>query len=129
MKLLTLFLLYSIVIKQFFSAYFKKLRSKLIPILRSCYFSENILSLKSYYQLSYISLWLTGILLTIGNILIKSWNVHVHFTLDWSNAAWRIWWLQQSIKPCKLNESVVAITNSSCGYLLTFVWVFWFLKV
>ena len=33
------------------------------------------------------------------------------------------------IKPCKLNESVVAITNTSCIYLLTCVWVFCFLKV
>ena len=129
MKLLTLFLLYSIVIKQFFLAYFKKPRCKLIPILRFCYFSENILSLKSYYQFPYVSVWLTGILLTIGNILIKSWNVHVHFALDWSNTAWPIWWLKQSIKPCKLNESVVAISNTSCVYLLIFVWVFCFLKV
>ena len=129
MKLLTLFVLYSIVIKEFFLAYFKKPRCKLIPILRFCYFSENIVSLKSYYQLSYVSVWLTGILLTIGNILIKSWNVHVHFALDWSNAAWPIWWLKQSIKPCKLNEPVVTITNTSCVYLLTFVWVFCFLKV
>ena len=90
---------------------------------------ENTFSLKSYYQLSYVSVWLTGILLTIGNILIKSWNVHVHFALDWSNAAWPIWWLKQSIKLCKLNESVVAITNTSCFYLLTCVWVFCFLKV
>ena len=90
-----------------------------------CYFSESILSLKSYYRHSYVSVWLIGILLTIGNILIKSWNVHVHFALDWSNAAWPIWWLKQSIKPCKLNESLVAITNMSCVYLLTFVWVFW----
>ena len=33
------------------------------------------------------------------------------------------------IKPCKLNESVFAITNTSCVYLLTCVWVFCFLKV
>ena len=33
------------------------------------------------------------------------------------------------IKPCKLNESVVAITNTICVYLLTCVWVFCFLKV
>ena len=33
------------------------------------------------------------------------------------------------IKPCKLNESVVAITNTSRVYLLTYVWVFCFLKV
>ena len=33
------------------------------------------------------------------------------------------------IKPCKLNESVVAITNTSRDYLLTYVWVFCFLKV
>ena len=39
-----------------------------------------------------------------------------------------IWWLKQSIKLCKLNESVVAITNTSCVYLLTCVWVFYFLK-
>ena len=129
MKLLTLFVLYSIVIKEFFLAYFKKPRCKLIPILRFCYFSENIVSLKSYYQLSYVSVWLTGILLTIANILIKSWNVHFHLALDWSNAAWPIWWLKQSIKPCKLNESVVAITNTSYVYLLIFVWVFYFLKV
>ena len=92
--------------------------------MRFCYSLENILSLKSYYQLSYLSVWLTGILLTIADILIKSWNVHFHLTLDWSNATWPIWWLKQSIKPCKLNESVVAITNTSCVYLLTCVWVF-----
>ena len=33
------------------------------------------------------------------------------------------------IKPYKLNESVVAITKTSCVYLLTCVWVFCFLKV
>ena len=104
MKLLTLFVLYSIVIKEFFLAYFKKPRCKLIPILRFCYFSANILSLKSYYQFSYVSI--TGILLTIGNILIKSWNVHVHFALELSNAAWPTQWLKQSIKPCELNESI-----------------------
>ena len=32
---------------------------------------ENTLSLKSYYQLSYVSAWLTGMLLTIANILMK----------------------------------------------------------
>ena len=101
----------------------------MIPILKFCYFSENILSLKSYYQLSYVSVWLTGILLTIANILIKSWNVHFHLALDWSNAAWPIWWLKQSIKPCKLNESVFAITNTSCVYLLTCVWIFCFSKL
>ena len=82
--------------------------------MRFCYFSENILSLNSYYQLSYASIWLTGILLTIANILIKSWNVHFHFALDWSNVVWPIWWLRQSIKLCKRNESVVVITNTRC---------------
>ena len=113
MKLLTVFLLYSIAIKQFFLAYFKKLRCKLIPVLRFCYFSENMLSAKSYNQLSYVFVWLTGILLTIVNILIENWNAHFQFAFDWSNAAWPIWWLKQSIKPCKLNESVIAITNTS----------------
>ena len=32
---------------------------------------EITLSLKSYYQLSYVSVLLTGILLTIVNILMK----------------------------------------------------------
>ena len=113
MKLVTVFLLYSLAIKQFFLAYFKKLRCKLIPVLRFCYFSENILSAKSYNQLSYVFVWLTGILLTIANILIEKWNPHFQFALDWSNAAWPIWWLKQSIKPCKLNESVIATTNTS----------------
>ena len=113
MKLLTVFLLYSIAIKQFFLAYFKKLRCKLIPVLRFCYFSENMLSAKSYNQLSYVFVWLTGILLTIVNILIENWNAHFQFAFDWSNAAWPIWWLKQSIKPCKLNASVIAITNTS----------------
>ena len=90
-----------------------------------CYFLENILSLKSYYQLSYVSILLTGVLLTITNILIKSWNV----ALDWSNAVWPTWWLKQSIKPCKPNESVVAIINMSCVYLFSRVWVFCFLNV
>ena len=85
-------------------------------------------SLKPCYKLSYVSVWLTGILLTIANILIKSWNVHFHLALDWSNAAWQIWWLKQLIKPCKLNELVVAITNMSCVYLLTCLWMFSFLK-
>ena len=98
---------------------------KLIRILRFCYFSVNILSLKTYYQLSYVSLWLTGILLTI--VIIKSWNVYFHFALDWSNTTWPIWWLRQSITSCKLNESVVAITNMNCVYILSFVWAscFW----
>ena len=100
-----------------------------MPILRFYYFPENLLCLKSYYQLSYVSVWLTEILLPIANILIKSWYVYFHLALDRSNAAWPIWWLKQSIKPCKLNESVVAITNTSCVYLLTCVWVFYFLKV
>ena len=99
MKLLTLFLLYSIFIKHFFLAYFKKPTCKLIPILRFCYFSGNILSLKSYYQVSYVSVWITGISLAIDNILIKRWNGHVHFALDLSNVAWPVWWLKQSIKP------------------------------
>ena len=101
----------------------------MIPILRFCYFSKNKVSLKSYYQLSYVSVWLTGILLTIANIVIKSWNVHFHLALDQSNAAWPIWWLKQLIKPCKLNESLVAITNRGCIYFLTWVRVFCFLKV
>ena len=50
-------------------------------------YSENMPSLKSYYQLSYVSIWLTGILLTIANILIKSLNVYFHLVLDWRNAA------------------------------------------
>ena len=129
MKLLTLFRLYSIVIKLYFLAYFKKPICKLIPILRFCYFSENILSLKSYYQLSYVSVWVTGILRTIANILIKSWNVNFHHALDWCNVAWPIWWLKQSIKPCKLNDPVVAITSTSCVYRLTCAWVFCFLNV
>ena len=37
-------------------------------------------------------------------------------------------WLEQPIKPCKLNESVIAITNTSCVCLLTCVWVFCFLN-
>ena len=39
------------------------------------------------------------------------------------------YWLKQSTKPCKLHESVVAITNTSCVYLLTCVWMFCYLKV
>ena len=100
----------------------------MISIFRFCYFLKNILSLKSYYQLSCISVWLTWILLTVPNILIKCWNHHFHLTLDWNNAVWPVWWLKESIKPCKLNESVVAITNASCVYILTCVWVFYFLK-
>ena len=96
---------------------------KLIPILRFCYFSENILSLKTYYQLSYVSVWPIGILLTIANI--KSWNVYFHFALDWSNTTWPIWWLRQSITSCKLNESVVVITNMSWAYRLFECFVFW----
>ena len=117
MKLLTLFLLYSIFIKHFFLAYFKKPTCKLIPILRFCYFSGNILSFESYDQLSYVSVRITAILLTIPNIFIKSWNVHFHFALDWSNAAWSMWWLKQSTKPYKLNEALAAINNTSCVYL------------
>ena len=90
---------------------------------------RNTLSLKSCYQPSYVSVWLTGILLTIVNILMKCWNIHFHLTLDWSNAAWPIWWLKLSLKLCKLNEAAVTITNTSCVYLLTFVSVFCFLKV
>ena len=48
---------------------------------------------------------------------------------DWDDAAWPVWLLKQSIKLCKLNESTVAITNTSCVYLLTCAWVFYFLKV
>ena len=101
----------------------------MIPILRFCYFLENILSLGSYYQLSYASIWLGRILHTIANTLIKSWNIHFNLTLNWSNAAGTIWKLKQSIKPCNLNESIVAITNTSCVYLLIRVWVFCFLEV
>ena len=91
------------------------------------YFLENILSLKSYYQLSYVSIWRTEILLTIANILIKSCNVHFHFVLIWSNAAWSEHdRLKQSIKPYNLNEVVLAITNTSCVYLLSVLecWMF-----
>ena len=49
-----------------------KNRDKLTPNLRFCYFSEVIFSLKSYYQFYYVSVWLTGVLFTIANILIKS---------------------------------------------------------
>ena len=97
--------------------------------MRFCYFSENILSLKPYYQLFHFSVWLTIILFTISNILINSWNVHFHLASDWSKGAWLIWWLKRSIKSCKLNESFVTITNTSCVYLVTCVWVFYFLKV
>ena len=85
--------------------------------------------LKLYHQFSYVAVWLTWILLTIANILIKNWNFHFHLALDWSNPAWPIWWLKQLIKPCKLNGSVFAITNTSCVYLVTCVRVFCFLKV
>ena len=49
-----------------------------------------MLSAKSYNQLSYVFIWLTGILLTIANILIENWNAHFQFAFDWSNAAWPI---------------------------------------
>ena len=42
---------------------------------------ENALFLKSYYQLSYVFIWLTGILLTIANILMKGLTVHFHLPL------------------------------------------------
>ena len=87
---------------------------------------ENTLSLKSYYQLCYVSVWLTGILLTIVNISMKCWNIDFHLTLDWSNAAWPIGWLKLSLKLCKLNGSVVPITNTSCVYLLIYVRVYVF---
>ena len=48
---------------------------------------ENKFYLKSYYQISYDSLWLTGILFTIANILMRGSNVYFHLALDWSNAA------------------------------------------
>ena len=53
LKLLTLFLLYSIFVKHCFLTQFKN-RCKLIPILRFCYFFEKILSLKSYYHSFYV---------------------------------------------------------------------------
>ena len=101
----------------------------MILIFRFCYFSENILSLKSYYQLSHVFVWLMGISLIIPNILIKRWNADFHLVLDWSNAAWPVWWLKQSIKSSKLNVSVSNITYRSCVYLFICVWVFCFLKV
>ena len=94
-------------------------------MLRFCYFMGNILSLKSYYQLSHVFVWLTGTLLTVANIFIKSWNVHFRLALNWGNAGWPIWWLKQLTKPCKLNE--LDVVNSV--YLLTCAWVFCFLKV
>ena len=87
------------------------------PILRFFYFPENI---------SFLKITLPTFL--CFNILKKSWNVYFHLVLDWSNAAWPIWWLNQSTKRCQLNESVVAITNMSCVYLLTCIWLFCFLK-
>ena len=98
-------------------------------ILRFIYFSENIVFLRSYYQLSYVSVWLTRVLCTIANILIKSWIVPFNLALDWSNAKWIIWRSKQSLKPYMLNEPVVAITNASCVYLLISLWVFCFFKV
>ena len=59
----------------------------------------------------------------------SSWKLDWSYFYDWSNAAWSIWWLKQSIKLYKLNESIVAITNTSRVYILTCVWVFCFLKV
>ena len=50
-------------------------------------YMENKLSLKPYYQVSYVSLWLTGILFAIANILMRGSNVHFHLALAWSNAA------------------------------------------
>ena len=123
LKFLTLFLLSSL----FFLTYLKKPRCNLIPIWHFFYFLENILSLKSYYQLSYVSIWRTDILLTIANILIKSWNVHFHFVLNWSDAAWSEHdQLKQSMKPYNLNEVVLAITNMSCVYFLSVLecWMF-----
>ena len=90
---------------------------------------ENKLSLKPYYQVSYVSLWLTGILFTIANILMRGSNVHFHLALAWSNAAWPVWWLKQPAKLYKLNDPVVSITNASFVYLLTCAWMFCFLKV
>ena len=90
---------------------------------------ENTLSLKSHYQLSYVLVWLTRILLIIVNILMKGWNIHFHLVLDWSNAVWPVWWLEQSIKLCKLNESVLAITNTSCVFILTCASLLCILKV
>ena len=91
--------------------------------MRFCYFFGKYTFFKII--VSNVSVWLTGISLAIA----KVWNVYYHLGLDWSNAAWPIWWLKQSIKPCKLNESVVVITNTRCVYLLIGVWVFYFLKV
>ena len=54
---------------------------------------------------------------------------HFHLALDWNNASRPIWWLEKSIKPCKLNESVFVVTNTNCVYLLTSAWMFYFLKV
>ena len=68
-------------------------------------------------------------LFNIANIWIKSWNDNFYLALDCSNAAGTIWWLKQSIIPCKVNESVVAIANKCCVYLLTCVWMFCSLKV
>ena len=42
-----------------------------------------MLSLKSYYQLSYVSVWVTGILLTVGNILIENSRMFM-FILHWA---------------------------------------------
>ena len=82
---------------------------------------ENVLSLKSYYELSCVSVGLTGILHTAASILIICWNIHFHLALDWSNAVWPIWWLKKSIKPDKLNESAATITNTSLFKDLVFV--------
>ena len=58
-----------------------------------------------------------------------SFWIGLELFLWWSNAAWAERWLKQLIKLCKLNESIAAITNTSCVYLLTCAWVFCFLNV
>ena len=66
--------------------------------------------------------------LDCSSVMQKSWDIHFHLALDWNNVVWTIWWLKQSIKSWMLNKSFIAITNTSCIYLFSCVWVFCLLK-
>ena len=75
-----------------------------------------------------------------SRLRLKNWDVNWYLFWDfvtfrkihflWNHVSVRLTGILLTIaKPFKLNESVVAITNTSCVYLLTCVWVLCFLKM
>ena len=113
--------MYGTVIKHFFLPYFKKPIFKLI--LWKHTFFKIILPTFLYFRIAnrnfsyYCQYFDKKLKCPFSSCIGLEWCCMTNMMIG------------ELIEPLKLNESVVAITNTSCVYLLTWVWMFCFLKV